>query len=158
MVEPYSLLKWLHVLSSTVLFGTGLGTAFYFWMAHRTRDPRVIARVGRMVILGDWMFTATSGIAQPITGALLMRSVGIDPASSWLIATYGLYAIAFCCWAPVVWLQIRVTRLAEASLARGGAVDPAHDRLMRIWFLLGWPAFLALIAIFLLMIAKPQLW
>lgn len=111
-----------------------------------------------MVILGDWIFTATSGIAQPITGALLIQSAGIDPASSWLIATYGLYSIAFCCWAPVVWLQIRVTRLAEASLARGGTLDPVHDRLMRIWFALGWPAFLALIAIFLLMIAKPQLW
>jgi uncharacterized membrane protein len=28
-------------------------------------------------------------------------------------------------------------------------------RLMRTWFILGWPAFLALIGIFVLMIVKP---
>ena len=25
----YAIVKWLHVLSSTLLFGTGLGSAFY---------------------------------------------------------------------------------------------------------------------------------
>jgi len=33
-----------------------------------------------------------------------------------------------------------------------------YERLFRIWFTLGWPAFLGVIAIFALMIFKPQLW
>jgi uncharacterized membrane protein len=33
-----------------------------------------------------------------------------------------------------------------------------YQRTMRWWFVLGWPAFLGLVAIYWLMIAKPPLW
>src|SRR5207253_363057 len=31
----YEIAKWLHILSSTVLFGTGLGSAYYMFFASR---------------------------------------------------------------------------------------------------------------------------
>jgi uncharacterized membrane protein len=148
----------VHVLSSTILFGFGAGTAWYFWNAHLTRDPAIVARVGRMIVRADWIFTGTSGVVQPASGLALVYLAGHSPAEPWLIVTYGLYVVAFACWAPVVLLQIRAQRLAQAAADTGGRLPPAYERVMRWWFALGWPAFLSLLGVFWLMIAKPSLW
>jgi uncharacterized membrane protein len=157
-MDLYATLKWLHILSSTLLFGTGLGTAWYFWTAHRGGNARVIAAVGRQVVRADWLFTATAGVAQPVTGGLLVWHLGYDPLEPWLVASYALYGLAFLCWAPVVALQIRATRLAALAAEQGSPLPESYHRLLRIWFRLGWPAFAALLAIFWLMVAKPALW
>jgi len=157
-MEPYLLIKTLHILSSTVLFGFGAGTAWYFWNAHLTRDPATVASVGRMVVRADWIFTGTSGVVQPATGFLLAHDAGYSLASSWLVVTYGLYAIAFACWAPVVWLQIRATRLAATARDQREPLGQDYDRAMRWWFALGWPAFIGLTGVFWLMVTKPSLW
>lgn len=153
----YFLVKWVHVLSSTVLFGFGAGTAWYLWNAHLTRDPQTIARVGRMVVRADWIFTGSSGIVQPVSGLLLAHLAGFSLVEHWLVLTYALYALAFICWAPVVWLQIRAQRLAQAAWDRDEPLGHAYFVTMRWWFVLGWPAFLGLVGVFWLMIAKPVL-
>ncbi|WP_439815990.1 DUF2269 family protein [Zavarzinia sp. CC-PAN008] len=157
-MDLYLLVKWAHVLSSTILFGFGAGTAWYMWNAHLGRDPRTIASVGRMVVRADWIFTGTSGVVQPASGLALVHMAGWSLTESWLVATYALYAVAFACWVPVVWLQIRAQHLAQAAVDGGAPLGPAYDRTMRLWFVLGWPAFLALLAVFWLMLAKPILW
>ena len=46
--------------------------------------------------------------------------------------------------------------LAEAAVAAGEPVlPPRYHALARLWFWLGWPAFLWMLMIFWLMIAKP---
>ncbi len=119
MSDPYLWLKWLHVVSAAVLFGTGLGTALQMWLAHLRRDPRAIAVVARNVVLVDWLFTASSGVIQPLSGFGLVTLAGFDPWSSWLVISYGLYALAALCWFRVVWLQIRVRDIAAAAVAEG---------------------------------------
>ncbi len=157
-MELYPLLKWLHVLSSTILFGTGLGTAFHMWMAHRRGDVGGIAMAARHTVIADWLFTLPSGLAQPATGFALVFSAGWGPGESWLVASYGLYLLALACWIPVVMIQIRAARIAADALAAGSDLPPGYQRLMTAWFWLGWPAFLGLIAVFWLMVAKPVLW
>lgn len=157
-MEPYFLLKWVHVLSSTVLFGFGAGSAWYFWNAHLSGDAATIAKVGRMVVRADWIFTGGSGLLQPISGILLARSAGYSLTESWLMVAYALYILAFACWAPVVWLQIRATRLAEQAAQTCTPLGEEYRRVIRWWFALGWPAFLGLTATYWLMIARPQLW
>lgn len=152
----YLFVKWLHVLSATVLFGTGLGTAFQMWMAHRRGDVRAIAATARNVVKADWLFTATSGVAQPVTGGVMIWMAGHDPLAPWLAWSYALYALALACWLPVVWLQIRVRNLAEAAVREATPLPAAYHRCMRWWFALGWPAFLSLLAIFWLMVARPM--
>lgn len=154
----YLLLKTVHVLSATVLFGTGLGTAFHMWATHLRGDPRAIAQTARNVVLADWLFTATSGVVQPASGLALAVVAGFDPLEPWLLAAYALYALAAACWIVVVRLQIRVAAIARRSVAEGTPLPPAYHRAMRAWFALGWPAFLGLVAVFWLMIAKPALW
>jgi hypothetical protein len=64
----YLIVKWLHVISSTVLFGTGIGSAFYLLATTLSRDVRAVAVVARMVVRADWLFTATTAVLQPLTG------------------------------------------------------------------------------------------
>jgi uncharacterized membrane protein len=156
-MDLYLLVKWGHVLSSTILFGFGAGTAWYLWNAHLTRDPATIASVGRMVVRADWIFTGTSGIVQPVTGLMLVRQAGWSLTEPWLVATYGLYALAFGCWVPVVGLQIRAQKLAQSAADCSEPLGADYFRTMRLWFLLGWPAFLGLLGVFWFMIAKPAL-
>lgn len=157
-MDSYVIAKTVHIISSTILFGFGAGTAWYFWNAHLTRDPATIASVGRMVVRADWIFTGISGVVQPASGLWLIHLAGYSPTASWLITAYGLYALAFACWAVVVRLQIKAQRLASAALERNDGLGPDYERTMRLWFALGWPAFLGLITIFWLMVAKPSLW
>lgn len=158
MADPYLIAKWLHILSSTVLFGTGVGTAFQMVWAMRTGRIETIATVASGVVRADWIFTTPAGIVQPLTGLWLIHLGGHALSEPWLIVTYGLYILAFACWAPVVHLQMRIRTLADQALRDGTDLPDALHRAYRIWFALGWPAFLALIAIFWLMIAKPALW
>jgi uncharacterized membrane protein len=141
-----------------VLFGTGLGTAFHMWSAHLTGEPRLVAAAARSTVRADFWFTTPAVIVQPASGIVLIQLGGLDPSQPWLMAVYGLYALIGLCWLPVVCLQIRARDLAVAAVASGTALPPAYHRTMRLWFGLGWPAFLGTMAIFWLMVAKPDLW
>jgi uncharacterized membrane protein len=157
-MEMYLLVKWLHIVSSTVLFGFGAGTAWYLWNAHLTGDAALIAKVGRMVVRADWIFTGTSGVVQPLSGVMLIKLAGYSLIEPWLLAAYALYLLAFSCWVPVVWLQIRAQRLAQQAAESGAEPGADYRHTMHLWFALGWPAFIALTAVFWLMVAKPALW
>lgn len=156
-MDPYLLARWLHILSSTILFGTGIGTAFQMVMAMRTGNPRTIHGVASHVVIADWLFTTPAGIAQPLTGLWLIHLAGYEYFEPWLVAVYGLYALAFLCWAPVVHLQIRIRDLAATACRNDTALPQEAKRLYRIWFALGWPAFGALMLVFWLMISRPEL-
>lgn len=157
-MDPYLLARWLHILSSTVLFGTGIGTAFQMVWAMRTGKAETVHSVASGVVWADWLFTTPAGIAQPLTGLWLIHLAGYSLLEPWLLLTYGLYLLAFACWAPVVHLQIRIRDLASAAQVTGAALPAEAHRLYRIWFALGWPAFVALIGIFWLMVWRPALW
>jgi len=151
----YLIAKWLHILSSTLLFGTGLGSAYYMFFASRTRDPRVAAAVVRYVVLADWLFTTTTIVFQPASGLYMAHLAQIPLTTPWLMWTYALYLLAGACWLPVVWLQIRMRRLAEEAVRTNTALPPLYWRLLSIWTALGVPAFVALVVVFWLMVAKP---
>jgi uncharacterized membrane protein len=150
--------KLVHVLGATVLFGTGLGIAFFMWMAHRSRDAAAIAHTARTVVIADASFTASAVIVQPFSGGLLAWSMGYPLAESWIVVSLVLYGLVGCCWLPVVGIQLRLRNIAEDAARRHVALPPDYFRLFRVWFCLGWPAFIGVIAIFALMIWKPHLW
>jgi uncharacterized membrane protein len=154
-MSEYLVVKWLHILSSTLLFGTGIGSAFYMLVSVLQRDPRVVAAVARIVVIADWLFTATTVIAQPLTGLYLVHLAGMPLGTRWIAWSLVLYAMAVACWLPVVWLQMRMRDLAANAVRRGEALSPAFTRYFRAWVALGIPAFIAFVAIFWLMTAKP---
>ncbi len=153
----YNLLKWSHILSAFLLFGTGLGSAFYKWMADRSCNLQAQAITAKHVVLADYLFTTPSAIYQPISGYLLLRQLGIPVSEPWVMVSFALYMIAGLCWLPVVWLQILMRNLAQDAVQKKQTLPDEYNRLARLWFWLGWPAFLALIAAVWLMVVKPDL-
>ena len=153
----YLVVKWLHILSSTLLFGTGLGSAFYLFFASRTRDPRVIAQVARLVVIADWSFTTPTVILQPATGFALAHMAGWPLSTPWLAVSLALFVFAGACWLPVVWLQIRMAAIAAQAHRDAASLPPLYARYQRWWELLGYPAFAAMVVVFYLMVNKPQL-
>jgi uncharacterized membrane protein len=155
-MSAYLVLKFAHVIGAAVLLGTGAGIAFFMLMAHRTRDARTVAAVARIVVTADYLFTATAVVAQPITGLLLAREVGYPLTSGWILASIGLYLWTGAWWLPVVWMQSRMRRIAMAAAEAGEPLPRDYHRLFRLWFVFGFPAFAAVLAIFWLMIARPD--
>lgn len=151
----YAVLKWLHVLSSTLLFGTGIGSAFFLLVTSLKRDPRVVASVAATVVIADWLFTATTVVLQPVTGFALASTARFPLHSRWIAYSIVLYAFAVLCWLPVVHLQMRLRDLARAAVREGTALPPAYWRCLRWWIALGFCALFAFLAVFYLMVAKP---
>lgn len=152
----YSILKFLHVLGAMVILGTGSGIAFFMLMATRSGDPRFIAGTARIVVIADWIFTATAIAAQPVSGFFLVRESGWPWSAFWLVAALILYIVAGAFWLPVVWIQRRMRDLAQSAADAGTTLPVAYHRLFRIWFVFGFPGFGAVLAILWLMIAKPS--
>jgi len=154
-MDLYALVKTLHIISATILFGTGLGIASLMLVGNRSALAQERAFAARMTVKADFLFTLPSVIIQPVTGAWLVWQGGFRWDDDWLALTYGLYLLAAACWVPVVVIQMRMNAMLKARL-RGKAFDQArYDRLYRLWFILGWPAFGGLIIIFWLMVTKP---
>jgi uncharacterized membrane protein len=158
MIDGYFALKFVHIVSSAVLFGTGLGIAFFMWMAHRTGDARAVVQTARTVVIADAVFTAGAVVVQLATGIALAATAGYSLREPWLVAALALYVVVGMCWLPVVWIQLRLRDLARAATEEGRALPPRYHRLFAVWFWLGWPAFAGVLVIFALMIWKPALW
>ncbi len=150
----YLLLKYIHILSATLLFGTGLGTAFHGILAFRSRDARVIVAVGWSVVLADWLFTVPAAIVQPASGIAMAAMDGLPLTSGWIALAIVLYVLVGACWLPGMWLQSELRRIAKTSLAAGTPLPELYFRYLRYWFVLGWPASTGMLAIFYLMIFK----
>ena len=152
----YLVLKFAHVIGAAVLLGTGAGIAFFMLLAHRDGRPQVVAGVARIVVIADFLFTATAVVAQPVTGVWLALHAGYPLTEGWILVSVFLYLLTGAFWLPVVWMQMRMRDLAAAA-ARDGAPLPAdYHRLFGLWFAFGFPAFGAVLAIFWLMIQRPS--
>jgi len=156
-MNDYLLLKFLHLIGTAVLFGTGVGIAFFLLLAHRTKKAAVVAAVARIVVIADFLFTATAVVVQPVTGVLLAVEIGFSLREGWIVLSILLYLLVGALWIPVVFMQIRMRDLAAAAAKQGGALPAEYHRLFRLWFAFGFPAFGAVLAIVWLMIAKPAL-
>lgn len=152
----YQGLKFLHIVGAAVLLGTGAGIAFFMLVAHLRKDPAVIAGVAQIVVLADFLFTASAVVVQPITGALLVETVGYGWREGWIVLSLLLYLVTGAFWLPVVWMQMRMRDLAVAAVAAGRPLPPAYHRLFAWWFAFGFPAFAAVVGILWLMIARPS--
>jgi uncharacterized membrane protein len=125
------------------------------FFTNRSANVPAIAAVTRRVVMADWLFTAPTAIIQPLTGAWLVHLAGFPWTSRWIIWSILLYVIAGACWLPVVWLQIRMAAIAEKAAQANAPLPEIFWRYHAIWTLLGWPAFVAFVAIFFLMVVKP---
>jgi uncharacterized membrane protein len=155
-MSTYLILKTLHIISSVVLVGTGFGSAFYLFCANRSKSVEVQAVVARFVVLADWIFTTPAVIVQPVTGIALLSMAGLPLDTPWVIWSIALYLFAGACWLPVVWLQIRMKRMADDALKARAVLPARYWAYARWWECLGYPAFAAMVAVYFLMVTKPS--
>lgn len=157
-MNTYLLLKWLHIISSVLMVGTGLGSAFYMFFANRSGSLAAQAVVSRLVVRADWWFTTPTVILQPASGLLLAYMAGWPWNTPWMVLSLGLFIAAGACWLPVVWLQFRMAALTAAAVHARTPLSPQYWRYARWWEVLGYPAFAAMAVVFFLMVNKPVLW
>lgn len=151
----YLLLKLIHILSATILFGTGIGSAFYMFMANRRKDIAGIYFATRHVVIADWLFTTPSVIVQLVTGIALAHTLGLPLTEGWVFWSLILYFFAGACWVPVVWMQIKMRDMAKQAIETGAALPDRYWRFDRWWIALGSLAFPAVVAAIGLMVMKP---
>jgi len=156
-MNTYLVLKWLHIVSSVLMVGTGLGSAFYMFFTNRSGSVPAQAVVSRLVVRADWWFTTPTVILQPATGFALAHMAGFPLSTPWLALSLALFVFAGACWLPVVWLQIRMAAIAAQAHRDAVPLPPLYARYQRWWELLGYPAFAAMVVVSYLMVNKPQL-
>jgi uncharacterized membrane protein len=151
----YVIVKWIHILSSTILFGTGIGSAFYMFMANRRKEIAGIYFATRHVVIADWLFTTPAVIIQLVSGLWLLHLTGYSLSDSWVVWGLVLYFFAGACWLPVVWMQIKMRDMAKLALESGNDLPERYWKMDRRWVVLGSLAFPAIVVVFYLMVAKP---
>ncbi len=132
-----------------------MGIAFFMLSSRFTDNMQEKLYAARNTVLADYLFTLPAAFIQPISGIALIQIAGFDWTAYWLVATYAIYIIAGLCWLPVVWIQIQLKNMCIAAAESGSELPTRYNQLFKIWFLLGWPAFLGLLVVFYLMVAKP---
>jgi len=154
-MDTYFIVKTLHIISSTILFGTGIGIAFFMLRSYFTDNLHEKLYAARNTVLADYIFTLPAVIAQPLSGIWLVCITGFEWNSKWLLITYIIYILVGACWLPVVWIQIQMKKMLKCSIENQRDLPERYYTLFKIWFLLGLPAFFGLVIIFLLMVIKP---
>ena len=153
----YFAIKVLHILSATLMVGTGFGTAFYMFFVNRTGNLQAMAVVTRLVARADWWFTTPAMIVQPLSGFWMIHLAGYPMDARWIVWSGVLYVVAGLCWLPVVWLQLRMRDMAATAVSdpAGGELPARYWHYEKIWTVLGVPAFGALMVVYWLMVHKP---
>jgi uncharacterized membrane protein len=157
-MDAHTFWRLLHILSSTVLFGTGMGIAFFAWFGYQ-RAMRIgeidgLRAVLRLTVIADACFTAPAVMLQLVSGLVLMQLNGWALTSPWALAALGLFLLVGALWLPVIVIQVLMSRAANRATSVA-ALEPGFHRRFMLWFVLGVPAFLIVVAIFYLMVAKP---
>ena len=156
-MDVFYLLRWLHVVAATVLLGTGTGIAFFMLAGHRSGNAQIIAHTASVVVVADYLFTASALVLLPVTGLLLALLMGWPLGQGWLLASIGLYLLAGAFWLPVIRIQTRMRDLARGAVAANQPLPASYHRLFQTWALLGIPALLAVLLVLWLMVARPSL-
>jgi len=153
----YLALKWVHLIGSAILFGTGAGIAFFAWFGYRRgmREGEIalVRGVLQLTVIADTVFAAVWAVLQPVTGYFLWRMTGGRWPDTWLAWVLSFYIFVGVCWLPVVLLQVQLRDTAAAARSTS-ELDARFHRRFRVWFILGWPAFIAVMVLFALMVSR----
>ena len=157
MISAYTLWKTAHILSAAILFGTGLGIAFFAWFGYRralaSGEIAGLRSLLRLTVIADAWFTAPAVVFQAVSGLVLMDLNSWSLLSPWSIVVFSLFLLIGALWLPVVVIQILLSREADRVASIADLTTRFHRR-FGWWFALGIPAFTAVIVLFFLMVVK----
>ncbi|MDI1262556.1 MAG: DUF2269 family protein, partial [bacterium] len=111
----YSILKLVHILSATILFGGGIFAALLGTIVFGSRKAKVIAETGAHIVRVESYLTILSALAQIVTGLWMASIAGFSVLDGWLGWASILFFIAGVCWILGVWLQHRMVDLSRTA-------------------------------------------
>ena len=150
------MIRLLHIISSALMLGVGVGAFWFMLTTVRSGNPMAIAVTTRNAVRAEWFIAAPVALLQPLTGYLLMIQLGYPLRTMWFLAVVALYVIAGMCWIYVVKTELRLRSLAEEH--RNDSTMPTAFRpLFRRWTRLAICSFAGVLAIFWLMVFRPGL-
>jgi len=150
------MIRLLHILSSALMLGVGVGAFWFMLTAVRSGSPAAVAVVTRNAVRAEWFLAAPVALIQPVTGYLLMLQLDYPFRSAWFIAVAALYITAGICWVYLVKAELRLRDLATPHAA-ASALLPEFRAVLRYWVRLALGAFAGVLAIFWLMVFRPGL-
>ncbi len=150
------MIRLLHIVSSALMFGVGIGAFWFMLTAARSGSPAAVAVVTRNAVRAEWFLAAPVAVIQPASGYLLMLQLGYSFRSTWFVAVAVLYIVAGMCWIYLVKAELRLRDLA-ALHATASVLPPAFHSLLRRWVRLALGAFAGVLLLFGLMVFRPGL-
>jgi len=156
MDHTYLLLKSLHILGIILLMGNIIVTAWWKFMADKTKDPSVIAFAQRQVTLTDFVFTAP--------GAFLAIMAGDSMAYTFMSNTWDIQWLTWgrCLFiaSGIIWIVVLIpTQIKQARIARGFAISKTipdeYWKLSKRWNIFGALAVLLPLMNIYWMVFKP---
>lgn len=154
------LIRLIHVVSSALMFGVGIGAFWFMLAALRSADIALIAATTRNAVRAEWFIAAPVAVVQPTTGYLLMLHLDYSLHSRWFLALATFYILAGMCWVYLVKAELKMRHLANVALASPRAATPLPPQfhaLSRRWRRLALGSFAGVLTIFWLMVFRPGL-
>lgn len=148
----YQFLKLIHILSATLMIGTGLGSAFYLFFSYKKASASTVKDVLKLVVVADSVFTLPSVIVQLITGILLSNMMSMI-FTKWFWIVIAISVIVLFLWIFAVFIQYKLKRLLDEK----EEITPLFHALMKQWYYLGIFSFSGSIFLYYLMVYKPFL-
>jgi uncharacterized membrane protein len=156
-MEPsYLFLKSIHIFGIILLMGNIIVTAWWKFMADRTKNPNVITFAQRQVILTDLVFTAPGALLAVIAGdwmayGFLNNSWNIQ----WITWGRSLFILS-----GIIWIVILIpTQIQQLRMARhfksNELVPNAYFKLSKRWNIFGMIAILLPLMNIYWMVYKP---
>ena len=158
MLDLIFALKFVHVLAAAAMFGAWLCIAAFMLLAHRSRNPSVVAVTSQFVVSVEKIVVAAAIALQPISGYPLGLAIGLSPLNEfWIDLSFVFYAAILTCWLGVFRIEILIRRLSREEALNAVPLSQDYRRLFRAWSVLAVLILLGMIAIFALMIWQPHL-
>ena len=120
MEHFYLILKSIHIFGVILLMGNIIVTAWWKFMADKTKDPIVISFAQRQVTLTDFVFTAP--------GALLAITAGDTMAYTFMVNTWDIQWLTWgrCLFiaSGIIWITVLIpTQIKQARMSRDFAIS-----------------------------------
>lgn len=146
----YQTLKLIHIISATIMFGTGLGSAFYLFYTYKFSKFSTVKEILNIVIIADYIFTTPSVILQLATGLWLSHYMKLI-STNWFLIALLFSLLVYALWIRAVFLQLKMKK----TLENAKEYNVQFHQQMKGWFFLGIPAFFGSLFLFYLMVFKP---
>jgi uncharacterized membrane protein len=157
MIDLIFAIKFVHVLAAAAMFGTWLGVAVFMLLAHRSRNPSVVALVSRFAVRVELIVMVGAIALQPISGFALGAAIGLSPLDQfWIAVSLALFGAVVAAWLAVLRIEIRIRDLTRLAALNGVPLPDDYRRLFRFYSILVWPTLAGMVGLFLLMVWQPR--